>query len=395
MNKAWPAVPLCEVAAPVQRSVAVVPGNSYRTLGVKWWGEGAYERDTIDGSQTAATTLNEVQEGDLIINKIWVRHGSVAVAGPEVQGCAGSNEFPTFDLNRARVIPRWLHWYAKTRDLWQKCDALSQGTSGKNRIRPEKFLSIEIPLPPLREQRRIVAKVEELAAKIDEARGIRDNSSLEAAAFLTSEMRQAFSQRTNYEIAALQSACSLIVDCLHSNPVYSDEGVPTVRSPDVGWGTLNLAGAMRTSEVEYQRRTRRAEPLPDNLILVREGGGTGKAGIVQDGERCSLGQRVMMLRVDQERVLPKYLLHQWLSPHIQEEQLAPVIKGSASPHLNIKFVRRFNLVLPPLPEQRRIVAYLDDLQAKVDSLKALQTQSAAELDALLPSILDKAFKGEL
>jgi len=51
--------------------------------------------------------------------------------------------------------------------------------------------------------------------------------------------------------------------------------------------------------------------------------------------------------------------------------------------------------VPPLPEQRRIVAHLDALQAKVDSLKALQAQTAAELDALLPSVLDKAFKGEL
>jgi type I restriction enzyme S subunit len=46
-------------------------------------------------------------------------------------------------------------------------------------------------------------------------------------------------------------------------------------------------------------------------------------------------------------------------------------------------------------DQRRIVAYFDDLQAKVDRLKALQAQTAAELDALLPAALDKAFKGEL
>jgi type I restriction enzyme, S subunit len=49
----------------------------------------------------------------------------------------------------------------------------------------------------------------------------------------------------------------------------------------------------------------------------------------------------------------------------------------------------------PLAEQRRIVAYLDSLQAKVDALKALQGETQAELDALLPSVLDKAFKGEL
>ena len=48
-----------------------------------------------------------------------------------------------------------------------------------------------------------------------------------------------------------------------------------------------------------------------------------------------------------------------------------------------------------LVERRRIVTYLDGLQAKVDALKKLQADTAAELDALLPSILDKAFKGEL
>jgi type I restriction enzyme, S subunit len=51
--------------------------------------------------------------------------------------------------------------------------------------------------------------------------------------------------------------------------------------------------------------------------------------------------------------------------------------------------------LPPIDEQHRIVAYLDGLGAKVDRLKALQAQTRAELDALLPAILDRAFKGEL
>jgi len=51
--------------------------------------------------------------------------------------------------------------------------------------------------------------------------------------------------------------------------------------------------------------------------------------------------------------------------------------------------------LPPIDQQRRVVEYLDNVQAKVGSLKRTQDEAAAELDALLPSILDKAFKGEL
>jgi type I restriction enzyme S subunit len=57
--------------------------------------------------------------------------------------------------------------------------------------------------------------------------------------------------------------------------------------------------------------------------------------------------------------------------------------------------KQIAVVLPSLSEQRRIVEHLDALQAKVDALKAMQSQTAAELDALLPSILDRAFKGEL
>jgi type I restriction enzyme S subunit len=65
------------------------------------------------------------------------------------------------------------------------------------------------------------------------------------------------------------------------------------------------------------------------------------------------------------------------------------------PKLNRKQLFAFMLRYPPLEEQRRIVAYLDGLQGKVDALKQLQAQTQVELDALLPSVLDKAFQGEL
>src|SRR6266849_6611161 len=134
----FPNVALSEIARPVTRPVSVLPGVSYRTIGVKWWGEGAYEREAIDGTQTAAKTLSIVCEGDLIINKIWVRHGSTAIASKAVDGCAASGEFPTFEL----------------------------------------------PLPSLSEQCRIVARIEELAARIEEARGLRRDAMEEAEAIM-------------------------------------------------------------------------------------------------------------------------------------------------------------------------------------------------------------------
>jgi type I restriction enzyme S subunit len=103
----------------------------------------------------------------------------------------------------------------------------------------------------------------------------------------------------------------------------------------------------------------------------------------------------MMLRPNPEKILPRFFLHQLLSPLLQEAQILRLCLGSASPHLNIGALKRFRIRLPSLPEQGRIVAYLDGLQVKVDTLKRLQAETAAELNALLPAVLDHAFKGEL
>ncbi len=271
--------------------------------------------------------------------------------------------------------------------------SLMQGTANVS-LKEKDIAGVEISLPPLAEQRRLVARIEELSAQIHEARTLRHQAAEEAAAFLTTARRAVMSD-SRAKTVALEDACEAIIDNLHSNPTLSETGIPCVRSPDVGYGTLNLDSAQRTDEDEFRKRTVRGEPKADDIVLVREGGGTGKCAVVLPGQRFSLGQRVMMLRPNAERILPRFFLHQLLSPQIQEDQIAPLSKGSASPHLNIGTLRRFNLVLPPLPEQRRIVAELDALQSEVEALKRLQAETATELDALLPAILDHAFKGEL
>lgn len=123
----------------------------------------------------------------MIINKIWVRHGSTAVATSAVDGCAASGEFPTFELDAAKVLGRWIHWQTKTRAFWKKCSDLSRGTSGKNRIKPELFLTIQIPLPELDEQERLVAILE----KLDEAKRLHLGITAEMDALLPSILDRA------------------------------------------------------------------------------------------------------------------------------------------------------------------------------------------------------------
>ena len=89
------------------------------------------------------------------------------------------------------------------------------------------------------------------------------------------------------------------------------------------------------------------------------------------------------------------MLPEYLFCFMQSFDLVELQAGTSVPAISQSKVESLSISVPPLAEQRRIVAELDALQAEVDALKKLQAETAAELDALLPSILDRAFKGEL
>ena len=94
------------------------------------------------------------------------------------------------------------------------------------------------------------------------------------------------------------------------------------------------------------------------------------------------------------------LLGEWLHALVRHksfrEDAAKYFKGTAGQQrVPQSFLEQKVISVPPMPEQRRIVAELDALQAEADRLKRLQAETAAELDALLPAILERAFKGEL
>lgn len=394
MSNSCQKVRLGEVLRRSDETVALQPDIDYREITVKLWGKGVVLRGIVTGASVAASRRMVARHGQFILSRIDARNGALGIVPDELDNAIVSNDFPVFNVVADRLLPGYLGWMCKTAAFVEECQRASEGTTNRVRLQEDKFLAQEITLPPVAEQRQIVARVEELSAKIEEAACLRRQTAEETEALWATSLRAEFI-RCRCEEVSLETVCTAIIDNLHSNPRYADTGVPCVRSPDVGWGTLNLEAAFRTDEAEYQKRTIRGKPKPDDIVLVREGGGTGKVAIVAPNQRFSLGQRVMILRPDKERVLPQFFLYQLLSPLIQEDQIGRLSKGSASPHLNIGALRKFPMRIPSLQEQQEIVAHLDDLQKQTHALTTLQAETSAELDALMPSILDKAFRGEL
>lgn len=170
--------------------------------------------------------------------------------------------------------------------------------------------------------------------------------------------------------AALADVCSLIADCPHNTAAESDTAYGfAVGTKAIDNGRIDFAQARPVSAETYATWTGRAVPEPGDLILCREAP-VGPAAIVPASPKVCLGQRTVLLRPNRQRVVPEYLLYALLSPRAQAS-LRELSEGSTVAHLNVAEIRRFEVSLPPLEEQRRIVGVLGALDDKIDSNRRL------------------------
>lgn len=389
MSKKFPLATLGEVVTSVKRSVVPVPGTTYRQIGVKLWGRGAYEREPMDGAQTKYRTLFRVEAGDIIVNKIWARNGSVAIVEESLAGCYGSSEFPIFAPIREKLDCRWLHWLTKTRSFWNQCDEKSRGTSGKNRIRPERFLEIKIPLPPLPEQRRIVEKIQELTAKIEEAKGLRREAIESAETLVDSALRKSIPFKTD-----LMPPGWFLTNLgdLNVVEIIMGQSPPGHTYNKSGEGLSFYQGKADFGKIYPDTRNWCTSPIRiayrgDVLMSIRAPVGP----INLSKEKCCIGRGLTAIR-PRGRIISKYLYY---CLKIQLKEIERMGQGSTFKAIGRKKIEQIPIWVAPLEEQYHIVAYLDNLQEKIYGIKHLQIETQSELDALIPSVLAKEFRREL
>ncbi len=139
----------------------------------------------------------------------------------------------------------------------------------------------------------------------------------------------------------LNDACEFIVDCLYKTAPTQEAGYPSIRTPNVGRGRLLLDGVNRVSKDVYAEWTKRAVPVPGDLILAREAP-AGNVAIINEGQTACLGQRTAHLCPDCEKVDSHFLCYYLLAPKQQGALLAGET-GATAGHVNLRDIRRLNL----------------------------------------------------
>lgn len=377
MKRAWPQVRLSDVMSQVQRDEAPALGKNYRQIGVRLWGQGAYERETIDGSQTQYTKLFEAREGDIVVNKIWARNGSVAVVSDALNGSWGSTEFPLFEPDRTRLNPRWMHWITKAPWFWNACDEHAKGTSGKNRIKPDQFLGIEIPLPPLEVQQSIVARIDTVQQKLLAADELRASIDKDVASLLAVRFQETLKQAPLLPMREVAPLVRRNVQ-LEANQHYKELGA---RSFGKG---LFVKPEFDADAATWEKPVWiKAGDIVFSNIKAWEGA-IGVAKAEHDGFIAS--HRYLTAVVKPEIALPEYLLYYLLS----ETGLTAVNEaspGTADRNRTTKqsALEAIRVPVPSMAIQKQFVKLKQALERSAE----VRTKQMVNVEAMLPALCNQ------
>lgn len=148
----------------VQR-VSVDPELHFNLAGVYSFGRGLIDRGEAEGSATKYSYLHRLTEGILVVSKLKAWEGAVAVATTEHEGALVSPEYPTFKLDRAKILPEFMDQICRCPWFWHEIQGLCKGTAERRaRIHPTDFLKVPVPSFSIGQQEAIINRLVELSS---------------------------------------------------------------------------------------------------------------------------------------------------------------------------------------------------------------------------------------
>jgi type I restriction enzyme S subunit len=384
----WPVVQLGDVIRQRNGFVLIDDFTEYKRCRVQLHGQGIVLRDTVSGAEIKTKKQQVCKAGDFLVAEIDAKVGGFGIVPYELASAIVSSYYFLFEINEEKLNRGFLDYFIRTPAFRDQVAA--QGSTNYAAIRPNQVLGYEIPLPSLPEQQRIVARIEELATKINEARGLRQKATEEAEALVLSIMHRFFVERSSsWEPLPMENAIE--ISDRQVDPRLPDYiGLPHISGENMESKTCRLL-PWRTADEDGVKSNNYLFG-PGTVLYSKIRPYLRKAVFVDFTGLCSAD--VYPIRVTSSEIDPHFL--KWTLVAEPFTVYANRFSGrTRMPKLNRKQLFAFQLKLPSLSEQRWIVAKLEASYAQVSALKKLQTDTAAELDALLSLILNRAFKGDL
>lgn len=354
-------------------------------------------------TKTFKGNLHKVDGDTLIYSKINVRHGCVYYHPNGAVPFGVSSEYPAYKINKERISGEFLVLLLQSQYFK---DALSARTSGisKARVKPSVFLTVQIPLPSLKEQNKIVAAYNNALAKAEKCVKKLQNIDDQIEAYLqevlglsqtkTSTRQSAIGKFmwlvhlkniTRWDVYNSRSNnydgiydYVLLRDILVSHPKYGAGYKAEKKQRDVRYiriTDINEDGSLNDDFASVAKYDNQYLLKQDDFLIARTGNTVGKTFLYDE----SMGKAIyagylIKFELDTHKVNPQYLLA-YTKSSVYKTWIKNNMRISAQPNINSKQYEESPIILPPLDIQNEIVAHITALR---DEQKNLQ-QQAAEL----------------
>ncbi|MDX2814247.1 restriction endonuclease subunit S [Streptomyces sp. PA03-5A] len=387
----WERVRLDEVIALDVDAIPITATAFYDIVGVLNRGRGLLLREPIAGDETSYKTLNRIRPNQIVYSRLKAFEGAITVAPNDLGEVYASQEFPTFTCGE-RMLPEYFRLLTTTKRLWEQLQALSTGMGGRReRVKPADFLTIEVALPSLSEQCRVVDIMAAVDAQIEALKAEFEYCSALLAGLQADLLREGEGMR----LARLDEIAQIDVGYAYKSAQFSDvpEGIRLLRGDNIAPGRLQWEGAKYwpTQIPDDDRYRLQAGDVVVGMDRTWIKAGLRVATVREQDLPCLLVQRVARMRAkagNNQRLI-EFLVN---SPAFKQMILSHQT-GTSVPHISGKQIASFEVWVPTdEPSQGRLGNVLSQVRESEDSVLAELSRLRVFRSALLASLLNQEIK---
>lgn len=351
---------------------------------------------------------SKLSAGKLMLNDIVLCiRGSLGKHGkfPFKKGAIASSLVILRSKDRGRLTDGYVMQYLDVPLFYDEIKKYDNGTAQPN-LAAKNLELFSFPLPPLSEQQRIVERIEELFAKLDEAKErlqeVADSFAVRKAAILhkafTGELTKQWRLENgvsdeSWEEKTIGEICSSLK--YGTSKKSSDDGeVVVLRMGNLQNGEIDWSNLAYTSDEEDIKKYL----LKSGDVLFNRTNSpelVGKTSIYRGEMPAIYAGYLIKLDYEKNIVVGDYLNYYLNSSKAKEYYMQVKTDGVSQSNINAKKIGEFEIPLPTLPEQHEIVRLIDDLLARERSAHQATEQALASIELMKKSILARAFRGEL
>ncbi len=373
---------LSDLLIPNQENALIDGAKTYSQIKLRLYQKGVELRQTKMGNELGSKQFI-AKRGQFIISKIDARNGAMGVVPENLDQAVVTSDFLLFDFNNKLVNPRFFNYYTRLPYFDRACKLSSEGSTNRVRLKIDKFLDIKIALPALAEQNRIADLVDSVNQNIKGIINLREEQSKDIKNLLFSKYSEIIEGAKWYPMREIAPIIRRDV-VLDENALYPELGIRSF-----GKGTFHkpaLTGLEVGTKTLYQVKS-------GDLIFSNVFAWEGAIAVVKDEDDNRFGShRFISCQVDQTKAIAEFLCYHFLTPKgLEDINRASPGGAGRNKTLGLEKLMRINVPVPTLDLQNDFA----DLLHKIERLRAHHKQTDKELNELMPSLLDKAFKGEL